>query len=107
MVIVTTDTICCFQTKKGKSYLALRDLCVVLLSGQRLEVKCDMMSTAGAVFGAVVSFVNLVELAYFGLAYVKGKWLLGSPCNPDLRVPGHRSFKKKNGLRLGSVTLHV
>uniref|UniRef100_A0A452UK56 FERM and PDZ domain containing 2 n=1 Tax=Ursus maritimus TaxID=29073 RepID=A0A452UK56_URSMA len=61
-------------TKKGKSYLALRDLYVVLLSGQRLEVKCDMMSTAGAVFGAVMSFVNLAELAYFGLAYVKGKW---------------------------------
>ncbi|EFB17639.1 hypothetical protein PANDA_014393, partial [Ailuropoda melanoleuca] len=60
-------------TKKGKSYLALRDLRVVLLSGQCLEVKCDMMSTAGAVFGAVMSFVNLAKLAYFGLAYMKGK----------------------------------
>ncbi|XP_032169024.1 FERM and PDZ domain-containing protein 2 isoform X1 [Mustela erminea] len=60
-------------TKKGKSYLALRDLCVVLLSGQRLEVKCDIMSTAGAVFSAVMSFVHLGELTYFGLAYMKGK----------------------------------
>ncbi|XP_077602587.1 FERM and PDZ domain-containing protein 2-like [Crocuta crocuta] len=60
-------------TKKGKSYLALRALCVVLLSGQCLEVKCDVMSTAGAVFSAVTSFVNLGELTYFGLAYMKDK----------------------------------
>ncbi|XP_039089598.1 FERM and PDZ domain-containing protein 2-like [Hyaena hyaena] len=60
-------------TKKGKSYLALRALCVVLLSGQCLEVKCDIMSTAGAVFSAVTSFVNLGELTYFGLAYMKDK----------------------------------
>ncbi|KAL6059157.1 hypothetical protein STEG23_008064 [Scotinomys teguina] len=61
------------ETKKGKSYLALRDLCVVLLSGQCLEVKCDMESTAGAVFNAVTSFINLGETTYFGLAYVKGE----------------------------------
>uniref|UniRef100_A0A8D2ALS4 FERM and PDZ domain containing 2 n=1 Tax=Sciurus vulgaris TaxID=55149 RepID=A0A8D2ALS4_SCIVU len=60
-------------TKKGKSYLALRDLCVVLLSGQCLEVKCDIESTAGAVFNAVMSFINLGEVTYFGLAYLKGK----------------------------------
>lgn len=60
-------------TKKGKSYLALRDLCVVLLSGQCLEVKCDMESTAGTVFNAVMSFTNLGETTYFGLAYVKGE----------------------------------
>ncbi|XP_062070299.1 FERM and PDZ domain-containing protein 2 [Lepus europaeus] len=59
-------------TKKGKSYLALRDLCVVLLSGQCLQVKCDIESTAGAVFEAVVSFAHLGELTYFGLAYLKG-----------------------------------
>ncbi|KAF7464794.1 Hypothetical predicted protein [Marmota monax] len=60
-------------TKKGKSYLALRDLCVVLLSGQCLEVKCDIESTVGAVFNAVMSFINLGEITYFGLAYLKGK----------------------------------
>ncbi|XP_021531929.2 FERM and PDZ domain-containing protein 2 isoform X2 [Aotus nancymaae] len=60
-------------TKKGKSYLALSDLCVVLLNGQRLEVKCDVESTVGAVFNAVTSFANLEELTYFGLAYMKGK----------------------------------
>ncbi|XP_020928709.1 FERM and PDZ domain-containing protein 2 isoform X3 [Sus scrofa] len=60
-------------TKKGKSYLALRDLCVVLLSGQCLEVKCDITSTAGAIFNAVASFANLRELTYFGLAYMKDR----------------------------------
>ncbi|XP_050999289.1 FERM and PDZ domain-containing protein 2 [Acomys russatus] len=60
-------------TKKEKSFLALRDLCVVLLNGQCLEVKCDMESTAGSVFSAVMSFVNLGETTYFGLAYVKGE----------------------------------
>nr|XP_023419256.1 FERM and PDZ domain-containing protein 2 isoform X2 [Cavia porcellus] len=60
-------------TRKGKSYLALRDVCVVLLSGRCLEVKCDMESTVGAVFDAVVSFANLGDATYFGLAYAKGK----------------------------------
>ncbi|XP_006917008.1 FERM and PDZ domain-containing protein 2 [Pteropus alecto] len=60
-------------TKKGKSCLTLRDLCVILLSGQCLEVKCDITSTVGAVFNAVMSFTNLGELTYFGLAYLKGK----------------------------------
>ncbi|KAI4550103.1 hypothetical protein MJT46_018829 [Ovis ammon polii x Ovis aries] len=61
------------QTKKAKSYLALRGLCVVLLSGQCLEVKCDVTSTVGAVFSAIAPFANLGELTYFGLAYLKGK----------------------------------
>ncbi|XP_013364256.1 PREDICTED: FERM and PDZ domain-containing protein 2 isoform X3 [Chinchilla lanigera] len=60
-------------TKKGKSYLALRDVCVVLLSGQCLEVKCDIESTVGAVFDVVTSFINLGDVTYFSLAYVKGK----------------------------------
>ncbi|XP_008063878.1 FERM and PDZ domain-containing protein 2-like, partial [Carlito syrichta] len=60
-------------TKKGKSYLALRDLCVVLLNGKRLEVKCDIESTVGAVFNAVMSFANLGEFTYFALACMKGK----------------------------------
>ncbi|XP_059952026.1 FERM and PDZ domain-containing protein 2-like [Mesoplodon densirostris] len=60
-------------TKKGKSYLALRALCVMLLNGQCLEVRCDITSTVGAIFSAVASFANLVELTYFGLAYMKGK----------------------------------
>lgn len=56
--------------------MALRDLRVLLLNGQCLEVKCDMESTAGAVFNAVMSFTNLGETTYFGLAYVKGRCFL-------------------------------
>lgn len=51
---------------------------MVLLNGQRLEVKCDVESTVGAVFNAVTSFAKLEELTYFGLAYMKGKHLLGN-----------------------------
>lgn len=35
-----------------------------------------MESTAGAVFNAVMSFTNLGETTYFGLAYVKGMYFL-------------------------------
>ncbi|KAK2500504.1 hypothetical protein MC885_008492 [Smutsia gigantea] len=49
-----------------------RDLCVRLLNGQCLEVKCDIASTVGAIFHAAVAFINFRELAYFGLAYMKG-----------------------------------
>lgn len=84
---------------------------MVLLSGQSLEVKCDVTSTAGAIFNAVVSFANLGELAYFGLAYVKGKCLRGgdgwpgTSGNPGLQVPECYSFYE-NCSRLGHLTLH-
>ncbi|NXG91640.1 FRPD2 protein, partial [Stercorarius parasiticus] len=60
-------------TKKGKSYLSQRDLNVILLNGQCLEVQCDIKSTARDVFNTVVAYANLVEHFYFGLAYLKGK----------------------------------
>ncbi|KAM6306478.1 LOW QUALITY PROTEIN: FERM and PDZ domain-containing protein 2 [Aegotheles albertisi] len=60
-------------TKKGKSYLSQRDLNVVLLNGQCLEVQCDIKSKARDVFNTVVAYANLVEHFYFGLAYLKGK----------------------------------
>lgn len=66
----------CFQTKKGKSYLSQRDLNVILLSGQCLEVKCDIKSKARDVFNTAMAYANLVEHFYFGLAYLKGTW----PC---------------------------
>ncbi|XP_074763480.1 FERM and PDZ domain-containing protein 2 isoform X6 [Athene noctua] len=60
-------------TKKGKSYLSQRDLNVILLNGQCLEVQCDIKSKARDVFNTVVAYANLVEHFYFGLAYLKGK----------------------------------
>uniref|UniRef100_A0A8B9IHM4 FERM and PDZ domain containing 2 n=1 Tax=Anser cygnoides TaxID=8845 RepID=A0A8B9IHM4_ANSCY len=62
-----------FYTKKGKSYLSQRDLNVILLNGQCLEVQCDIKSKARDVFNTVVAYANLVEHFYFGLAYLKGK----------------------------------
>ncbi|NXO73989.1 FRPD2 protein, partial [Phainopepla nitens] len=60
-------------TKKGKSYLSQRDLNVILLNGQCLEVQCDIKTKARDVFNSVVAYANLVEHFYFGLAYLKGK----------------------------------
>ncbi|NXS96874.1 FRPD2 protein, partial [Jacana jacana] len=60
-------------TKKGKSYLSQRDLNVILLNGQCLEVQCDIKSKARDVFNTVVAYANLVEHFYFALAYLKGK----------------------------------
>ncbi|XP_039927227.1 FERM and PDZ domain-containing protein 2 [Hirundo rustica] len=60
-------------TKKGKSYLSQRDLNVILLNGQCLEVQCDIKTKAKDVFNTVVAYANLVEHFYFGLAYLKGK----------------------------------
>ncbi|XP_053805259.1 FERM and PDZ domain-containing protein 2 [Vidua chalybeata] len=60
-------------TKKGKSYLSQRDLNVILLNGQCLEVQCDIKTKARDVFNTVVAYANLVEHFYFGLAYLKGK----------------------------------
>nr|XP_020852674.1 FERM and PDZ domain-containing protein 2 isoform X2 [Phascolarctos cinereus] len=60
-------------TKKGKSYLSQRELYVVLLNGQCLEVKCDIKSKARDVFNLVRTYANLVEYFYFGLAFQKGK----------------------------------
>ncbi|KAJ6661741.1 hypothetical protein lerEdw1_013263 [Lerista edwardsae] len=60
-------------TKKGKSYFSQRDVNVILLNGQCLEVKCNIKSKAQDVFNTVVAYANLVEHFYFGLAYMKGK----------------------------------
>ncbi|XP_044516161.1 FERM and PDZ domain-containing protein 2 [Gracilinanus agilis] len=60
-------------TKKGKLYLSQRELYVVLLNGQCLEVKCDIKSKARDVFNLVSTYANLTEHFYFGLAFQKGK----------------------------------
>uniref|UniRef100_A0ABM5FZW2 FERM and PDZ domain-containing protein 2 isoform X3 n=1 Tax=Pogona vitticeps TaxID=103695 RepID=A0ABM5FZW2_9SAUR len=60
-------------TKKGKSYLSQRDVSVILLNGQCLEVKCDIKSKARDIFNTVVIYANIVEHSYFGLAYMRGK----------------------------------
>ncbi|XP_048361869.1 FERM and PDZ domain-containing protein 2 isoform X2 [Sphaerodactylus townsendi] len=59
--------------KKGKSFLAQRDVNVILLNGQCLEVKCDIKTKARVVFETVVAYANLTEPFYFSLAYMRGK----------------------------------
>ncbi|XP_066477470.1 FERM and PDZ domain-containing protein 2 [Tiliqua scincoides] len=60
-------------TKKGKSYFSQRDVNVILLNGQCLDVKCNIKSKVQDVFNTVVAYANLMEHFYFGLAYMKGK----------------------------------
>ena len=90
--------------------MALRELCVVLLSSQCLEVKCDIMSTAGAIFSAVMSFINLGELTCFGLAYMKvsGSWVAhswpGASYNPNI---GYLSTILKGTLKFLVVPMQV
>lgn len=52
--------------------MSQRDLNVILLNGQCLEVQCDIKSKARDVFNTVVAYASLVEHSYFGLAYLKG-----------------------------------
>lgn len=52
--------------------MSQRDLNVILLNGQCLEVQCDIKTKARDVFNTVVAYANLVEHFYFGLAYLKG-----------------------------------
>ncbi|XP_054839940.1 FERM and PDZ domain-containing protein 2 [Eublepharis macularius] len=61
------------MTKNGKSFLSQRDVNVVLLNGQCLEVKCDIKSKAGVVFEKVAAYAGLPEPFYFSLAYMRGK----------------------------------
>uniref|UniRef100_H3BCA3 Uncharacterized protein n=1 Tax=Latimeria chalumnae TaxID=7897 RepID=H3BCA3_LATCH len=70
---VTLDLLTPILMKKSKTQVVQRELNVLMLNGQCLEVKCDTKSRAGDVFDMVVAHANLVEHFYFGLAYMKGE----------------------------------
>nr|XP_014341837.1 PREDICTED: FERM and PDZ domain-containing protein 2 [Latimeria chalumnae] len=70
---VTLDLLTPILMKKSKTQVVQRELNVLMLNGQCLEVKCDTKSRAGDVFDMVVAHANLVEHFYFGLAYMKDK----------------------------------
>ncbi|KAG8454361.1 hypothetical protein GDO86_000837 [Hymenochirus boettgeri] len=57
--------------KKGKADENCRKLNVILLSGQRIELTCDIKSTCKDVFDMVVAHIGLVEHHLFGLAILK------------------------------------
>ncbi|KAM5194051.1 tyrosine-protein phosphatase non-receptor type 13 isoform 2-T2 [Mantella aurantiaca] len=58
-------------TKKGKTDEVRRKINIILLSGQRLELTCDIKSTCKDVFDMVVAHIGLVEHHLFALAMLK------------------------------------
>ncbi|XP_059844664.1 tyrosine-protein phosphatase non-receptor type 13 isoform X1 [Hypanus sabinus] len=57
--------------KNGKGEDSRRKVNILLLSGQCLELTCDVKSTCKDVFDMVVAHVGLVEHHFFSLAYLK------------------------------------
>lgn len=57
--------------KKGKNDEARRKVNVILLSGQRLELTCDVKSTCKDVFDMAVAHIGLVEHHLFAFAMLK------------------------------------
>ncbi|KAM4051004.1 tyrosine-protein phosphatase non-receptor type 13 isoform 3-T4 [Anomaloglossus baeobatrachus] len=57
--------------KKGKNDEARRKVNIILLSGQRLELTCDVKSTCKDVFDMVVAHIGLVEHHLFAFAMLK------------------------------------
>ncbi|XP_069599473.1 tyrosine-protein phosphatase non-receptor type 13 isoform X7 [Ranitomeya imitator] len=58
-------------TKKGKNDEARRKVNIIVLSGQRLELTCDVKSTCKDVFDMVVAHIGLVEHHLFAFAMLK------------------------------------
>ncbi|XP_078715730.1 tyrosine-protein phosphatase non-receptor type 13-like isoform X2 [Lampetra fluviatilis] len=59
------------QSKKGKAEDTRRQLMVILLNGQRLELTTDPKAKGKEVFDLVVAHTAMVEPSLFGLAYRK------------------------------------
>ncbi|XP_074474220.1 tyrosine-protein phosphatase non-receptor type 13 isoform X2 [Sebastes fasciatus] len=57
--------------KRGKVEDVLRKVGVVLLSGQKLELSCDIKAVCKDVLDMVVAHIGLVEHHLFGLAYLR------------------------------------
>ena len=50
----------------------VRHIEVVLLNGQRLDVMCDVNTTARQVFDVLVTHLGLPEHYFFGMTFLKG-----------------------------------
>ena len=53
-------------------HVMVRHIEVVLLNGQRLDVMCDVNTTARQVFDVVVTHLGLPEHYFFGMTFLKG-----------------------------------
>ncbi|XP_029455078.1 LOW QUALITY PROTEIN: tyrosine-protein phosphatase non-receptor type 13 [Rhinatrema bivittatum] len=70
--------------KKGKNEDTRRKVNIILLSGQRLELTCDIKSTCKDVFDMVVAHIGLVEHHLFALATLKDNEFFF--VDPDLKL---------------------
>ncbi|XP_075140709.1 tyrosine-protein phosphatase non-receptor type 13 isoform X2 [Leptodactylus fuscus] len=68
---VTLDLPRSILIKKGKNDEARRKVNIILLSGQRLELTCDVKSTCKDVFDMVVAHIGLVEHHLFAFAMLR------------------------------------
>lgn len=57
---------------KGGGVLNPRNVLVLLLNGQRVDITCSTQTRAGEVFETVAAHINLGESFLFGLTYLKG-----------------------------------
>ncbi|XP_056659171.1 tyrosine-protein phosphatase non-receptor type 13 isoform X10 [Monodelphis domestica] len=71
-------------TKKGKNEDTRRKINIMLLSGQRLELTCDIKTLCKDVFDLVVAHIGLVEHHLFALATLKDNEYFF--VDPDLKL---------------------
>ncbi|XP_043827834.1 tyrosine-protein phosphatase non-receptor type 13 isoform X5 [Dromiciops gliroides] len=71
-------------TKKGKNEDTRRKINIMLLSGQRLELTCDVKTLCKDVFDMVVAHIGLVEHHLFALASLKDNEYFF--VDPDLKL---------------------
>uniref|UniRef100_A0A4X2M3V4 Tyrosine-protein phosphatase non-receptor type 13 n=1 Tax=Vombatus ursinus TaxID=29139 RepID=A0A4X2M3V4_VOMUR len=71
-------------TKKGKNEDTRRKINIMLLSGQRLELTCDIKTLCKDVFDMVVAHIGLVEHHLFALASLKDNEYFF--VDPDLKL---------------------
>ncbi|XP_074084717.1 tyrosine-protein phosphatase non-receptor type 13 isoform X9 [Macrotis lagotis] len=71
-------------TKKGKNEDTRRKMNIMLLSGQRLELTCDIKTLCKDVFDMVVAHIGLVEHHLFALASLKDNEYFF--VDPDLKL---------------------
>ncbi|XP_073493242.1 tyrosine-protein phosphatase non-receptor type 13 isoform X5 [Phyllobates terribilis] len=96
-------------TKKGKNDEVRRKVNIILLSGQRLELTCDVKSTCKDVFDMVVAHIGLVEHHLFAFAMLKDSECFFIDLDQKLSKvapDGWKEDTKKKGKSGVNFTLH-
>ncbi|XP_061603232.1 tyrosine-protein phosphatase non-receptor type 13 isoform X2 [Phyllopteryx taeniolatus] len=81
---------------KRKGEEVQRKVGVVLLSGQKLELSCDVKATCKDALDMIIAYVGLVERHLFGLAYITDDEFFF--VNPDVKLSkvAPETWKKKS-----------